>query len=493
MKLDARPLRAAIYKRISKDTEGLALGVERQHEDCTALCARNGWTVAGVFCDNDISASTLSKKPRKDYEDMLARTRSGEFDVLVSYSNSRLTRRPLEMEGLISLHEATGVRLSTVASGDDDLSTATGRMVARIKASVDAREAEETAEKVKRKLKQRREAGLPHNGYPRHGYTYAKATGYVVDEDTRELYKTTYKRIADGEPKFTLMNEWNDLGIRTAGGNVWTPDGFSRNLLSGMAAGLIREHDDPSVKSRALASYTYRKGSHEAIIGRVTWDAFLERMLDHTTTAKRRIKAVRGLSGMLVCPLCKNTYYTAGTSNDGRRNWFCRNARDKRAHPTLYVSDIKAQLAVLDWLDENIQARGDVNVRAAEIAAEAKVVDSSERLATELAKLSRRRAKVQEGYDDGVYTADEAKARLKGVDAEMAEIQRQQAEMAKAIEAASSNTVEVFTALRDGWTDFNPHDQREALLTVLKHVVAHPPAQPGGEVRFEFVPAWDIE
>lgn len=57
--------RAATYTRISRDEEGLGLGVARQEQDCRALAERQGWQVVEpIYCDNDISASTRSRKPR---------------------------------------------------------------------------------------------------------------------------------------------------------------------------------------------------------------------------------------------------------------------------------------------------------------------------------------------------------------------------------------------------------------------------------------------
>src|SRR5947209_6478354 len=116
--------RAAIYLRISDDREGQRLGVERQLEDCRARADREGWEVAEVFEDNDTGASTKSRKARRNYARMIERAAAGEFDVLLAYSNSRLTRRPLEFEALIELSLTTGVRICTVVSGDDDLATA---------------------------------------------------------------------------------------------------------------------------------------------------------------------------------------------------------------------------------------------------------------------------------------------------------------------------------------------------------------------------------
>src|SRR4051794_37414656 len=128
-----RPVRVAVYCRISSD-RGERHGVERQREDCLARAEREGWEIVwdqvenrDTFIDDDISASTKSRKARPAYKRMIRRVELGEIDVILSYSNSRLTRRPLELEDLIQLHHTTGTRICTIVSGDDDLSTSDGR------------------------------------------------------------------------------------------------------------------------------------------------------------------------------------------------------------------------------------------------------------------------------------------------------------------------------------------------------------------------------
>ena len=55
------PSSAAVYARISDDTEGRAAGVGRQTEDCLALAERLGWELSPLspFIDNDISGLPL--------------------------------------------------------------------------------------------------------------------------------------------------------------------------------------------------------------------------------------------------------------------------------------------------------------------------------------------------------------------------------------------------------------------------------------------------
>jgi site-specific DNA recombinase len=45
---------AAMYARIGSDTEGRALGVTRQLQDCRRLADTLGWPVAQEYVDNDL-------------------------------------------------------------------------------------------------------------------------------------------------------------------------------------------------------------------------------------------------------------------------------------------------------------------------------------------------------------------------------------------------------------------------------------------------------
>lgn len=154
-------LRAVIYSRISHDPQDRQLGVERQEQDCLRLVSGRGWELAfPPFRENDTSASTRSSTRRPVYEQMLAQLQAGMADVLVCYSTSRLTRRPLDYERLIRLTQDRGVRIATVVSGAVDLSTADGRVIARVLAAMDAAEAERIGERISRACLQRAEKGV---------------------------------------------------------------------------------------------------------------------------------------------------------------------------------------------------------------------------------------------------------------------------------------------------------------------------------------------
>jgi DNA invertase Pin-like site-specific DNA recombinase len=156
------PTRAIIYCRISRDREGAGLGVERQREDCEALAKQLGVEVFATYSDNDLSA--YSGKPRPGYQQLLADLRAGRADTVLAWHTDRLHRSPAELEEYIDVCEPRGVQTRTVKAGHLDLTTATGRMIAR-QLGVQARyEVERMIERQKRKRDEMAQRGVFFGG-----------------------------------------------------------------------------------------------------------------------------------------------------------------------------------------------------------------------------------------------------------------------------------------------------------------------------------------
>jgi len=162
-------VRAAVYVRISSDREGAGLGVARQEEDCRALCERLGWQVAEVYPDNDVSAYSGKKRP--EWDRLNRDIRDGLVDAIACWHVDRLTRSPRELEDVIYLHDKHGIQLAT-CTGEIDLSTPTGRFIARALGAAARHEAEHKAERQRRQLRQAAQAGKPNGGQRGYGYTH---------------------------------------------------------------------------------------------------------------------------------------------------------------------------------------------------------------------------------------------------------------------------------------------------------------------------------
>jgi site-specific DNA recombinase len=172
------PVRAAVYVRISSDLTGAGLGVIRQEEDCRALCARRGWQVAGVYSDNDVSA--YSGKCRPEWERLNADVTAGHVDAIVCWHVDRLTRAPRELEDVIDLADRHGFELAT-CTGEIDLATPTGRLVARMLGAAARHESEHKAERQRRQARLAAEQGKYHVG--QRGYGYGHDRNQVIDAE----------------------------------------------------------------------------------------------------------------------------------------------------------------------------------------------------------------------------------------------------------------------------------------------------------------------
>lgn len=303
---------AVIYCRISDDPEGLAVGVTNQEEDCRDEAARRGWRLhpgRHLFVDNDKGASTRSKKRRTEYEAMMAGVADGTYDAILFYSNSRLTRRPMEYEAIIQLHERTGVRLGSVVSGDDDLGTADGRTMGRLKATIDAGEAERTSERVKRNFKGR----LERDGRPlpvRRSFGFEKG-GEVPVKDEAKHIRDAARRIIGGASIGDIVRLWNETGVPTVNGTPhWSAQVVKYTLCRPRVAGLLSRNVtrwDRSIGDNVTDLEILGPGNFTGILDVDTWNAMQE-ALDARAVAYRKGtytgKVVHVLAGILHCGQC---------------------------------------------------------------------------------------------------------------------------------------------------------------------------------------------
>lgn len=278
--------RAFKYLRISDDPEGLEAGVTRQDEDTDKLADQLGAEIVGSFRDNDTGASTLSRKPRPDYDLMMQAAAAGECDMILAYSNSRLTRRPAEWEDLLQLYTTRKVEIHTVVSGSANFATADGRAVARTIAAWDAAEAERIGERVRRAILQKAEQGKPHGGSRAYGWEADRVTP-VPDEWL--IIRELANRIIAGEAIHQLARDLNARGVPTVSGKPWTRAAIRYMLKSPRMIG-IRLHN----KIEYPAAWP-------AVLDELTWRHVRSVLKSRVKGSNARVSL---LAGIAVCGEC---------------------------------------------------------------------------------------------------------------------------------------------------------------------------------------------
>lgn len=193
-----------VYLRISEDRTGEEAGVERQRDDCLALCARLGLDVdsGDVFMDNDTSAYLDKKRP--EFARMLARIKLGPSRVVVWHVD-RLYRRPRELEDLIDLVETHPIRIEAVMGGAFDLNTHEGRLMARQLVAMAAYESGHKADRIRRANRQKAERGDWH-GAAKFGY----GTGGVLIPEQAAVIREMADRFLAGQSLRSITAWLND-------------------------------------------------------------------------------------------------------------------------------------------------------------------------------------------------------------------------------------------------------------------------------------------
>jgi site-specific DNA recombinase len=95
---------------------------------------------------------------------------SGARDAVIVYNLDRLHRRPAELEEFVALCERVGLSQVATVTADIDLGDDDGLFMARIFAAFAAKESGRKSARVRRKLLQNAEQGLPHGSVRPFGY-----------------------------------------------------------------------------------------------------------------------------------------------------------------------------------------------------------------------------------------------------------------------------------------------------------------------------------
>lgn len=293
--------RAVIYARISQDSRGDGAGVERQLAACRELAARDGLTVVAELVDNSRSASSYARQPRPAWRDLLGMLERHEVDYLIAWATDRLYRQVLDLEHLIPLLDDARAEVRTVTSGRFDLSSAEGRLYARMTAAVGAHESERKSERIRARYLADAKAGKAKPGGAR-AYGYTQDGGSILTDEARRI-REGMDRVLAGESLTAIAKSWNSAGHLTAKGGRWRI-GTLRNTLTRWRNAGIREHHGELYPA-----------SWPAIVDRETLEQVRAVLLNparRVTTASPRVSPLRGL---IRCGLCGELMVTGSATN----------------------------------------------------------------------------------------------------------------------------------------------------------------------------------
>jgi site-specific DNA recombinase len=460
---------AGLYERISEDREGRELGVARQHEDLVNAVTNAGDMIVDTYRDNDISASTRSRKRRPAFERLISDAKSGRIKRIWAYTSNRLTRRPRESEDLIELAEKHGVEIRYLRSPSFDLNTSHGRQIARIMAANDAAESETISERVERRQLQIAQAGGFLGGRRPFGF---EPDGVRHREVEARHIKDFAARLLAGDSLAAMARELNAAGITTSAGNPWRGETVGLMLRRERNAGLLR-----------YQGQVLREAAWEPVIDVDTWRAVVA-VLANPDRSQYRGSYVRKHLGanLYLCGVCddgttvRSGALKSSTAGGNPRSYRCR----KYSHLS------RSAAPVDDMVERHAVARL-MEPDAVELLAPPSKGGEMRRLHEEANTLRSRLDELDDELDDGVIDKARWRRRTERLSGRLAEIDK----------ALSATT---FSAVLDGlagnadlpklWygtlpdrSDGLPLHRRRAVIDALMTVTL----EPGGHRR---PPGW---
>jgi site-specific DNA recombinase len=491
--LDTTEHRSGIYLRISDDKEGLELGVGRQQEDCLSLSDRLHRVVYKIYKDNDISASTRSRKTRPDYQRLLEDARAGLIDTIIAYTSSRLTRRPRENEDLITLAEEYGIEFRYVASPSFDLNTAAGRLVARTLAAVDANQAEATAELIARKKLEKATKGQYMGGARAYGFEgpIKNEQGVLVNkgriniaviEEEKAVWLDCVQRVIAGERESDLLRDLNARGIYSSTGTPWQVGNLKHVLLRRrfVEFDATGHPADCPCLANAEGNGTL---THKGVEHRAVWPAFISQETHAQLAAAFEVHAqpwahglLQGrkylLSGLAVCGRCGTPMYgQARTIDENRkqRRYRCR-GRDNHGMRLGCGKVFRDEAALNEFITAAVFERFD-SPDVARILAPKEDEERAAALSQQLAGQKAHRKQLVAEYGRGEHEKQDYKIMLGAADEA---IEKTQAELATLHASKVAGTIPAHGLLEEVWDASSLEWRRNVIRLVVERVVVKP-------------------
>jgi site-specific DNA recombinase len=219
----------AIYVRVStedqvKEGVSLAAQVERLQAYCAAM--RPGEEIRLVV-DEGVSAKSLDRPALRS---LLADAKRGLVHTVVTLKLDRLTRSVRDLSDLLDLFEKHGVALCSLTESLDT-STASGRLMLNLLASVSQWEREAIAERTSFALAHKRRNGYVYGSTP---YGYRRENNRLVSDDDQQAMLARIRAMrADGQSIRKVCTWLNKNHVKTPrGSNTWFPNTLHQLLTS---------------------------------------------------------------------------------------------------------------------------------------------------------------------------------------------------------------------------------------------------------------------
>jgi DNA invertase Pin-like site-specific DNA recombinase len=357
--------RAAIYVRVSTQyqVDRASLPVQRSELVNYAKYALDIPDFV-IFEDAGYSAKNTD---RPDYQQMMARIRTGEFSHLLVWKIDRISRNLLDFAAMYSELKQLGV-VFVSKNEQFDTSSAMGEAMLKIILVFAELERNMTAERVSAVFLSRANDGIWNGGKVPFGYAYDKQTKtFSILEDEAKTVRLIYALYESSKSLVTVSKALNERGIKTRNGSEWSPTTVHTMLSNPFYSGTYRynyrnESDPHHHVPKKKEDWILVKNHHPAIVS-PEHQAAVELILASKSYGKNQTyqrKNIHAFAGLLTCGYCGSTM--AATIDRARADgwrpsvYICSRRRISNDCQNKYVSDVTLGPFVLNFFANLIKA-----------------------------------------------------------------------------------------------------------------------------------------
>lgn len=328
--LPKRPIRAGLYGRVSKDQAGggrVGRSVSQQLSIGKRRCSEHEWDIAGVYSDNNVSASEWGGKHREDWERLMGDIRDGLLDLLWVWEISRGTRERLVWANLAALCQQQQMLICIDSRVYDTTEPDDMRYLDNLIADA-IHESGKTRKRIMRDLEASAMEGRPHGrvgfGFVREYDPETKAfRRQAPHPEQAEVVREVVRRFLGGETLNSLASELNQRQVPTPSGKVAGQPSITKNGLSGTCPGWSHKTLQDSISRVSLIGKRGYKGQVIAPEDSDSWLPIISeeeyeeviRKLRKPVNAPRRARRGRArwyLSGIARCDVCGGAMTSSG-------------------------------------------------------------------------------------------------------------------------------------------------------------------------------------
>lgn len=493
---------AIAYIRVSKvgDREETLISPDLQLESIRQYCVQRNLRIVKIVSDIDKSGRTfLSRSVHNVIKDIEAKV----AQVVVVWKWSRWGRNIEHSRGYLAMTERAGGEVLS-ATEDFDQSSASGRFGRDMIMRLDEYLSDLIGEGWRAVQEMRRKNGLPHSGRRRFGYDYVDKR-YVPNDIEGPVLKKVYENYVAGQSLRSLTRELNDLGMTTALGGRWTPEGLGLMLDTGFAAGLLRERSperrkaDKRSRNNLKAFDVWLPGDQKALITTELFEKYKARRAESASLPPRARQGVHALSTLVFCGYCSRRMST----RYHRTNHFWRCVAASAFHPETASVQINNSLVLAEvrtWVERRATENPpEVPVNEMAQAAWEQVRATSRdarQIDAEIEGKVKKLGKLVDMRLDGEMRKDVYDAKRAELESEIEALTKERATLV-VHEGPEAPGYEVFKTLGEVWDDTPPDRLNAALRSVIGMVIVQKATGPDGQRvpvpdRLEIVGRWEM-